>query len=87
MDPDLEDTIRRLKELRSHVPPDKLDSFDEMMLRAINANTPAQRMEILDALVDPEGILSRAERDKLIAAAAGDELSPRRIRRPKKQRR
>lgn len=87
MDPELEEIIRQFKELRSQVSPDELNSFDEMMLRAINADTPAQRMEILDELVDPEGILSRAERDKLIAAAAGDELTPRRIRRPKKQHR
>lgn len=55
MDPELEEIIRQFKELRSQVPPDELSSFDEMMLRAINANTPAQRMEILDALVDPKG--------------------------------
>jgi len=87
-DPELEEIIRQFKELRSQVSPEALDYFDDLLLRGINADTPAQRMALLDELADPEGILSRAERDKFIATATGgDELAPRRIRRPKKQRR
>ena len=87
MDRELEDIIQGFKDLRSRVSADERDSFDQLIRCAINADTPAQRQEILDALVDPEGVLSRAERDKLIAAAASDELSLRRIRRRKKQQR
>lgn len=86
VDREVEDIIRRLQDLRSRIPADQLPAVDEMLLRAINADTPVERMQILDMLADPEGTLTRAEKDKIIAAATGDELAPRRIRRPKRQR-
>ena len=82
VDPESEDIIRRVKELRDTLPRDALPALKDFLLRAMDAKTPAARAQIMDELSDPDGILSRAEKDKIIAdAAGGDELAPRRLRR------
>ncbi len=81
MDPELEAIIEGFRKVRSKVPPDQLAAFDEWLKRAIYADTPAERLAVMQEMADPEGALTPKEIDRFIAeASGGDELLPKRLR-------
>ncbi len=81
MDRELEAILRQFEDLRRVLPPESLAGFDELMARTVEIKDPADRQRILDAIIDPEGVLSREDKDRILAEAAMDELLPRRLHR------